>query len=159
MHVKHYFNAKNINICNIFSIFEMQARLKYFKNFPPEYRLCFRKMKKFIFLGKQITRRKWRLEFILKTWYEMQTCIRIEQVEHEHCVNINFNYVSDQQFSLISLLSSCLMQYYLIYTFLWKQCLLQMIVNKYVQNIESVIIVWLLNWNKCISEYISDLIR
>ena len=71
----------------------------------------------------------------------MQTYIRIEQVEHEHCVNIDFNYVSDQQFSLISLLSSCLMQYYLIYTFQWRQCLLQMIVNKCVKNLESVVIV------------------
>ena len=35
----------------------------------------------------------------------MQTYIRIEEVEHENCVNIDFNYVSDQQFSLISLLS------------------------------------------------------
>ena len=35
----------------------------------------------------------------------MQTYIRIEEVEHENCVNIDLNYVSDQQFSLISLLS------------------------------------------------------
>ena len=61
MHVERDFNAKNINICNIFLIFEMQDRLKYFKNFPPEYRLCFRKMKKNHIFGKTNNKEKMKI--------------------------------------------------------------------------------------------------
>ena len=61
MHVEHDFNAKNINICNMFLIVEMQARLKYFKNFPPEYRLCLRKNGKIHIFGKTNNKEKMKI--------------------------------------------------------------------------------------------------
>ena len=49
----------------------------------------------------------------------MQTQIRNEEVEHENCVSFIFNYVSDQQFSLIFTIIY-VMQYCLNKTFVEK---------------------------------------
>ena len=99
------FNAMKIIIyCSIFLILQMQVQLKHLKTFPLNITYTFMKIVQLMIIFWKITGKR-RLEFILKTWYEMQTYIRIEEVEHENCVNINFNYVSDQRFSLISLLS------------------------------------------------------